>query len=247
MNSVADLEMNAVTLEFSVPRRDRPRSGKRLLRDLAERRRMAAHADARPKVRRALHEVDFRAQGGDLVGIVGSNGAGKTSLLRVLAGTYEPTGGRVRRRGRVATLTDLNLRGSQDSGHDSIMRQGLLLGLRSADVKGRVAAVATLSGLGDRLWLPTNTYSAGMKIRLAFAIGLCLEPDILLIDDCIGAADRQFMTTVEHRVRQLAGRGKIVVLASHDRDLLQRVCDTGVLLDAGRVMASGPIRDVLKG
>ena len=246
MNSVADLELNAVTLEFPVRRRGGRRSGKRLLRDLAERRRMAAHADARSKVR-ALHEVDFRAQGGDLVGIVGSNGAGKTSLLRVLAGTYEPTGGRVRRRGRVATLTDLNLTGSQDSGHDSIMRQGLLLGLRYADVKGWVAAAATLSGLGDQLRLPTNTYSAGMKIRLAFAISLCLEPDILLIDDCIGAADRQFMTTVEHRARQLAGRGKIVVLASHDRDLLQRVCDTGVLLDAGRVMASGPIRDVLKG
>ena len=245
MSADADLELNAVTLELPVRRRSGLRSGKRLLRDLVQRRRMAARPDRRPWVR-ALQDVDFRAQRGNLVGIVGSNGAGKTSLLRVMAGAYEPTRGRVRRRGRVATLTDLNLIGSRDSGHESILRQGLLLGLRPADVKAKAAAIAALSELGDQLTLPTDTYSAGMKVRLAFAIRVCLDPDILLIDECIRAADRSFMTTVEYRVRQLAGRGKIVVLASHDRDLLKRVCDTGVLLDAGKVAASGPIHDLLK-
>ena len=244
MTSFAGVELDSVTLEFPVNRRKRARSLKAMLRQIGHDRGIAGQS-GQERVVRALDNLSFKAHRGDRVGIVGPNGAGKTTLLRVMANTYEPTSGRVLRRGQVAAPPGLDS-GPGDAGYDRVMHQGLLFGLKPQHVAGYLAEVVALSGLGDNLALPVNSYSGGMKARLTFAMHACLKPDILLIDEWISAADREFIETLEQYTQQMADGGRILVLASHDFDILERLCATGVLLDAGRVTARGPIRDVLR-
>ena len=245
MSSCANVQLDSVTLEFPVSRGKRARSLKAMLRQIGDGGGIASHS-GQERVVRALENVSFKAHPGDRVGIVGANGAGKSTLLRVMANTYEPTRGRVLRRGRVAAPLGLDSSPGEDSGYDRVMHLGLVFGLKPQDVAGYLAEIAALSGLGDNLALPVNSYSDGMKARLTFAMHACLKPDILLIDEWISATDREFIETLEQCAQQMADGGRILVLASHDFDLLERLCTTGVLLDAGRVVACGPIRDVLR-
>ena len=195
---------------------------------------------------RALCDVSLALGHGDRVGLVGANGAGKTTLLRVLAGVYPPTAGWVQRRGRVASLFDISLGLDPDAtGYENIMVRGLFLGLRPAEVRARSAEIAAFSELGDYLAMPVHTYSAGMLLRLAFAVSTCIEPEILLMDEWIGVGDASFVEKAERRLESLVDRAGILVLASHNLALLERVCTTGILLDAGRVRAIGPIGEML--
>ena len=195
---------------------------------------------------RALDDVSLRFEHGDRVGVTGHNGAGKTTLLRVLAGVYEPTRGRVRRRGRTASLLDVSDRMSpQATGYENVMVRGLHLGLTPAEVRERSAEIAAFTELGDYLALPVHTYSSGMRFRLAFAVCTCFEPEILLMDEWLGVSDRGFVDKAERRLDEFVRGAGIVVLASQDAGLVERVCSTALRLEAGRVVAEGAVRDVL--
>ena len=196
---------------------------------------------------RALDGVTLAFGCGDRVGLVGANGAGKTTLLRVLAGIYRPTQGRVHCRGQVASLFDVSLGMELDStGYENIRVRGALLGLTPVEVRERIDEIAAFTGLTDYLAMPVRTYSTGMMLRLAFAVCTCIEPEILLMDEWIGVGDAAFIKEAERRMEEFVGRTSILVLASHNPSLLERVCTTGVYLDAGRVRARGPIGDMLK-
>ena len=194
---------------------------------------------------RALEALNLTFTQGDRVALVGGNGAGKTTLLRVLAGVYEPTVGRVCREGRVAPLFDLSLGIDPEStGYENILLRGTLLGLTARQIREQADEIAGFTELGDYLSMPVRTYSTGMQLRLAFAVSTSIEPDILLMDEWIGVADAAFVEKAERRLASLVGRAGILVLASHSLDLLKRTCNKGVLLQAGRVVASGSIEEV---
>ena len=196
---------------------------------------------------RALDDVSLALEHGDRVGLVGPNGAGKTTLLRVLAGAYEPVRGRVHRRGRTASLLNVSLGiDAEATGYENIMTRGLFLGLMPEHVRERLDEIAAFTELGDYLAMPVHTYSAGMRLRLAFAVCTCFEPEILLMDEWLGVGDRAFVEKAQRRLEEFVGRAGILVLASQNANLLTRVCDSGVLLDAGRIKARGPIDDVLR-
>ena len=196
---------------------------------------------------RALDEVSLRLRHGDRVGLVGHNGAGKTTLLRVLAGAYEPTRGLVQRRGRVASLLNVSLGiDPEATGYENIMTRGVFLGLVPDQVRERMDEIAEFSELGDYLAMPMHTYSTGMRLRLAFAVCTSFEPEILLMDEWLSVGDRSFVEKAGRRLEEFVDRAGILVLASQNAASLGRICATGVVLDAGRVQARGPIDEVLR-
>lgn len=195
---------------------------------------------------RALENVTLHFQHGDRIGLVGRNGAGKTTLLRVLAGIYEPEVGTVRVEGHVAPLFDLSLgMDPEGTGYENILLRGLFLGIRRADIATRVDEIAAFTELGGFLELPIRTYSAGMRLRLAFAVSTSFQPDILLLDEGIGAGDAAFLEKVKRRLQEFASKATIIVLASHSEQLVRQMCSTAVLMEHGRIIAFSSTSEVL--
>lgn len=195
----------------------------------------------------ALDRVSFTLNHGDRVGLVGHNGAGKTTLLRVLAGIYEPNEGRVEIEGSIAPLFDITLgMDPESSGYENIMLRGLLLGLTDREIHDRLDDISAFTELGDFLKLPIRTYSAGMRMRLAFAVATSIHPDILLLDEGIGAGDAGFLQKAKQRLDDFTSKAAIIVLASHSEDLLSRMCQTSVLMEHGQVLQVGETAEILE-
>ena len=186
----------------------------------------------------ALRDVTLRIRRGERVGLTGPNGAGKSTLLRTMAGIYEPARGRVRLQGRVTTMFGLSLGLESDAtGLENICTYGLAAGMTRREIERGAAEIAEFTELGDYLDLPLFSYSAGMKARLAFAIATARQPDILLMDEWIGAGDAAFLKKVNARLHALLDEVGILVLASHNESLLARVCNRIVRLERGGVAA----------
>ncbi len=195
---------------------------------------------------RALQDVNLHFDYGDRVGIIGGNGAGKSTLLRLLAGVYWPTRGRRAVTGRVSSLFELNLGfEGEASGRQNIMYRGYLQGESPRSIRSKMQEIADFSELGRFLDIPVRYYSAGMMVRLAFSIATTIEPDILLVDEVLGAGDLAFQQKAQKRMKELMSRARIIVIVSHDLGTLSRLCDTGVWLAQGRVRMVGPMKEVI--
>ena len=196
---------------------------------------------------RALDGVSLTVHHGDQVGLIGHNGAGKSTLLRVFAGIYEPSQGTISVEGRVSPLfsTSPGL-DPDDTGYENIVTCGLLLGMSRKEIERKLPEIEEFSELSDYLALPARTYSTGMLVRLGFAIATAIEPEILLLDEELGAGDARFAMHAAKRVEALIERSSIVVLASQSEDLIRRICNRAILLDHGRVIADGPTEEVLE-
>lgn len=196
---------------------------------------------------RALSDISLSLQHGDRIGLVGHNGAGKTTLLRVLAGIYEPAAGSVQISGAVAPLFDINLGMDPDAtGYDNILLRGLFLGLTRKEVEARIQSIADFTELGQFLDLPIRTYSNGMRVRLAFAVSTSIEPEILLLDEGIGAGDAAFIEKAKARLQEFTTKAGIIVLASHSNALIQEMCTKAVLMERGRIIEVGETEFILE-
>jgi ABC-type polysaccharide/polyol phosphate transport system ATPase subunit len=195
---------------------------------------------------RAIDNVTFEFVPGDHVGLVGRNGAGKSSLLRTMAGIYTPTAGEVSVSGKVVPLLDIGLGMDENStGRQNIRLRGLLLGMSDAEIKSKQKDIADFSELGDYLDLPLRTYSSGMRVRLAFAVSTAVDADILLLDEVMGVGDASFLHKASDRLQGLRSRAQIVVLAMHSNEEIRRTCNKALWLERGGVRAFGPVNDVL--
>ncbi len=193
----------------------------------------------------ALDDISFALGPGQRLGLVGRNGSGKSTLLRVLGGIYEPSAGRVDVDGVISPLFSVGLGTRADSsGRENIILRGLLRGLTRKEAAARIPEIAKFSGLQDFLDMPVRTYSTGMAMRLSFAIATTFSPEILLLDEWIGAGDAEFQKKARERMRQLVAHAGITVIASHNRSLLRNVCDVALWLDRGVMRAFGPIDEV---
>jgi ABC-2 type transport system ATP-binding protein/lipopolysaccharide transport system ATP-binding protein len=203
--------------------------------------------DGRSKVVvHTLRDVSFEINDGDRIGLIGRNGAGKSTLLRVLAGVYAPTAGTLELSGHIVPLLNLGVGIRDDStGYENIRICGLLLGMKHEEITAKTQDIAEFTELGDYLSLPIYTYSAGMRTRLAFGIATAVDPDILLVDENVGAGDAAFIKKAETRMNQLMERSSIVVLATHSNEMIERDCNKAILLDQGRVIAYGPSAEVV--
>jgi lipopolysaccharide transport system ATP-binding protein len=194
---------------------------------------------------RALTDLTFTIEEGERVGLVGHNGAGKSTLLRVLSQSYVPTQGRAEIHGEVGSLIDISLGiNPEATGRENIYIRGALLGKSKAEVRAQFDEIVDFSELGDFVEMPVRTYSTGMHLRLAFAVSTIVRPEILLMDEWLSVGDENFKTKAEERLAELVSSTKILVVASHSRQLLESACTRLIWLEHGQIIMDGPVSEV---
>ena len=194
----------------------------------------------------ALRDIDVIIPPGQAVGIIGGNGSGKSTLLQILAGVMQPTAGSVSVHGRVAALLQLGAGFNPEfTGRENAVLNGVLSGLSEREVCEQLPWIESFADLGRFFDQPVGTYSSGMFVRLGFAVSTCVIPDILIVDEALAVGDAAFQFKCFARIEEIASRGGNVLLVSHDRQVLLRHCERGLLLNQGRLVADGPIRDVV--
>jgi ABC-2 type transport system ATP-binding protein len=202
--------------------------------------------DSKVPVIEALRDVTVSLRRGDRVALVGHNGAGKSTLLRLMSGIYEPTRGHARVVGKVAPVFDLAVGMDPEiSGFENILIRGLFLGMTRKQMEARVDDIAEFTELGDYLSMPLRTYSTGMRVRLALGVVTSIDPEILLLDEGIGAVDAEFLVKARNRLNELVERSGILVFASHSDEFLADLCDTAIWMDQGTIREHGSLREVL--
>lgn len=188
----------------------------------------------------ALKNINLEIQEGDRVGLVGANGAGKSTLLRVLAGIYEPSFGQMHVHGKVSALLDVMLGlDPESSGFENMTMRGILHGMTFKEIAEKKVEIARFTELDDYLAMPIRTYSSGMQLRLAFAIATAILPEILILDEVVGAGDAHFMEKAKQRMDQLINTSKAVILASHDNHIIEVMCNKVIVMHAGEVVFYG--------
>lgn len=203
-------------------------------------------SDSRVPVIEALRDINISLGQGDRVGLVGHNGAGKSTLLRLMSGIYEPTRGFANIRGRVAPVFDLGIGMDPEiSGYENIIIRGLFLGMTRKQMEKRVDDIAEFTELGDFLSMPLRTYSTGMRVRLALGVVTSIDPEILLLDEGIGAVDAAFLAKARDRLTDLVKRSGMLVFASHSDEFLVELCNTAMWMDEGRIKMQGSLREVV--
>jgi homopolymeric O-antigen transport system ATP-binding protein len=193
----------------------------------------------------ALTNISLDVRSGERVGLVGHNGAGKTTLLRVLIGAYEPVRGSFKRVGSTSSLCDMSYGFDPGaSGMDNILIRGMYLGLDRGILLQRQKEIADFSELGGYIYMPVQTYSVGMLMRLAFSISTSVSPEILLMDEWLTVGDAAFVKKAETRLTDLVNKTGILVIATHSFDILERICNRIIWLDAGNIRADGTVAEV---
>lgn len=190
----------------------------------------------------ALKNVNLEIHEGERVGLLGHNGAGKSTFLKTVAGLYPTSSGRLHVQGKVRSLFDLSLGFEPDAtGRENILYRGLLLGLSPKYMRSIQDEIVEFADLGEFIDYPIKTYSAGMQVRLAFAISTSVGGNILLLDEVIGAGDANFMIKAKKRITALIEQAEILVLASHDFGTLKEICQRGLVFHKGQIVFDGPI------
>ena len=192
----------------------------------------------------ALREVSFEIRRGEATGIIGRNGSGKSTLLQLLAGTLTPTSGSLAVRGRVSALLELGSGFNPDfTGRENVFLNGAILGLSRCEMTEKFDEIAAFADIGEFLDQPVKTYSSGMMVRLAFAVAVSVQPDILIIDEALSVGDVFFTQKCFQRIREIVHRGATLIFVSHDMGAVQNLCDRALLLNAGRLVYDGAPED----
>jgi lipopolysaccharide transport system ATP-binding protein len=194
----------------------------------------------------ALSGVSFEMRRGEVVGIIGRNGAGKSTLLKILSRITEPTSGRARLRGRVGSLLEVGTGFHPElTGRENIYLNGAILGMSRAEIRRRFDEIVAFAEVEKFLDTPVKRYSSGMYVRLAFAVAAHLDQDILFVDEVLAVGDAEFQKRCLNRMKDLSGAGRTVLFVSHNTTALRNFCSSGILLNKGAIVKTGPIHDVL--
>lgn len=194
----------------------------------------------------ALRDVSFDVPQGEVMGIIGRNGAGKSTLLKILSRIVEPSGGRAVLNGRIASLLEVGTGFHPDlTGRENVYLNGTLLGMRKAEVDRKFDEIVDFAGVEKFIDTPVRFYSSGMRVRLAFSVAAHLEAEILLLDEVLAVGDVEFQAKCLGKMENVAHSGRTVLFVSHNMAAIENLCPTSLLLESGRVAASGPTTAVL--
>jgi len=194
----------------------------------------------------ALSEINFEVKKGEAVGIVGRNGSGKSTLLQIITGTLSPTSGSVSTQGRIAALLELGSGFSPDfTGRENVYLNGALLGLSTEQLDERFDAIAAFADIGRHLDQPVKTYSSGMLLRLAFAVQVQVEPEILIVDEALAVGDALFQKRCFQRIEKMVSDGTTLLFVSHDQESVRTLTNRALLLNKGKVAAWGLSSEVV--
>lgn len=194
----------------------------------------------------ALKGVSFTIRDGEAVGVVGRNGSGKSTILKIIAGVYRPTAGTTTISGKVAALIELGAGFHPDlTGRENIVLNGLLLGLSKREIQRREEQITEFAELGEFIDSPVKQYSSGMYMRLGFAIATEVDPDILLIDEILAVGDAAFQQKCMARIDDFRRRGKSIVFVSHGAGDVRAICERALLIHEGLLVEDGPVDQVL--
>lgn len=195
---------------------------------------------ASPEKFHAITEVSFRMARGEVVGIVGRNGSGKSTLLQLIAGVLKPTRGKIALHGRISAILELGAGFNPEaSGRENIFINGAILGYSAAAIEARLAAIIEFADIGLFIDRPVKLYSSGMYVRLAFAIAISVEPEILIVDEALSVGDAAFQRKCFARIEALRAMGTTILFVSHSESMVIELCDRAILLEAGRLVCEG--------
>ncbi|GHX57846.1 lipopolysaccharide/O-antigen transport protein [Vibrio cholerae] len=193
----------------------------------------------------ALNNINLELKSGDRLGIIGHNGAGKSTMLKLLTGVYSPTSGSYQRQGEVYSLTDISLGIEPEAtGIENIVLRSALLGITKKEVYKNLENIVEFAELGDFINMPVRTYSTGMHLRLAFSVSTMVSPDILIMDEWLSVGDENFKHKAEVRLRELMGKASILVLASHSKELIMKTCNRVIWLEHGTIKDEGTPEEI---
>ena len=193
----------------------------------------------------ALRDVNFEVNEGDRVGIIGRNGAGKSTLLKLLSRITEPTTGRITIEGRVASLLEVGTGFHPElTGRENVFLNGSILGMSKQEIKSKFDEIVDFSGVEKFLDTPVKRYSSGMYVRLAFAVAAHMEPEILIVDEVLAVGDAEFQKKCLGKMKDVSDAGRTILFVSHNMEVIQKLCNKGILLDKGQVLESGNIEEV---
>lgn len=194
----------------------------------------------------ALKGISFVIREGETVAIIGRNGSGKSTILKIIAGVYRATTGDVRVSGQVGALIELGAGFHPDlTGRENIILNGLLLGLSRQEIQSRERQILDFAELGDFIDSPVKQYSSGMFMRLGFAVATEIDPDILLIDEILAVGDEEFQKKCSARIGDFRGRRKTIIFVSHSLAAVRQLCQRALLIDGGMLLADGPADEVV--
>lgn len=196
----------------------------------------------------ALRDVSFDIARGSFFGVIGHNGSGKSTALKVLAGIYRPTEGRVEVNGRLRALLELGAGFHPElTGRENIALNASILGMSTREIRSYMDEIIEFADIGDFIDSPVKVYSSGMSVRLGFAVAVKMDPEILVVDEVIAVGDEEFQRRCQDYMFNLRRRGVTIVLVTHAMALVEEMCDQAVWLDHGEVRAQGPATDVVRG
>jgi ABC-type polysaccharide/polyol phosphate transport system ATPase subunit len=194
----------------------------------------------------ALRDVSFSVPSGEALGIIGHNGAGKSTLLKLVSNITSPTEGEIRIRGRIAALLEVGSGFHPElTGRENVYLSGSILGMRRAEINNKLDSILEFAGVRNFADVPVKRYSSGMYVRLGFAIAAHLDADILLLDEVLAVGDAKFQERCQERILELKANGTTIVFISHDLAAVRRLCDRGLLLNHGRLIAEGAPSEVI--
>lgn len=196
---------------------------------------------------KAIDNISLEFKSGDRVALIGHNGAGKSTLLKLLSGVYEPTEGEITIDGNISSLTDITMGlDPENSGYENIIMRCVFMGMTFREAKERAQDIIDFSELNEYIDLPLRTYSTGMYLRLAFTIATSVVPDILIMDEMIGTGDTGFIEKAKQRSISLIEQTKIMVISSHDLQIIRSICNRAIWLEKGKIIMDGGIEEVIK-
>ncbi len=198
------------------------------------------------KEHRALDNVSFEVKQGECVGIIGTNGSGKSTILKIITGVLNPTSGSVEVDGRISALLELGAGFNQEySGMENIYLNGTMNGFSKSEIDARMADILDFADIGDYVYQPVKTYSSGMFVRLAFSVAINIEPEILIVDEALSVGDVFFQAKCYHKFEEFKQMGKTIIIVSHDLSSIAKYCDRVILLNQGVKLGEGSPKEMI--